>query len=381
MASRHGFSRFAVIVGASLVVLALVFASGWWAASVTFGSRSVKEEPGETVTAEAREGTVGRVFNFGLTIQIPTAAVTTNSLTGVVTRVGEGEAKQGGVLYVVGDQPVVAVVSAAPFYRDLAEGVKGADVTALQEMLKQQGTLSSEPDGTFGQSTSAALKDLQKKLGAPASGIAPLGSLVAFSELPTPITFKDGFRPGVAVSSGDEIVSAAVGDREFFVDVSSAQSEFVPVGARVTFSYGGETFTGVISATERASEMDSIRARLSGIDGGSVCDSRCDVLPAAPQTSLLAEVRPEEPVTGIVVPAAAVQSTPSGTTFVTMSDGERRDVTVTGSGQGLVVVDGLRAGEQVQLAQGATPAPGGTPSQDPSQPVEGDTPTDETSAG
>lgn len=353
--------RFVVTV-AGLCCLALVFGAGWWAASATFGSRSPKEVVGEAVSAEAREGTVGRVFNFGLTVKIPTAPVASNPLSGVVTKIGDTQASQGGILYVIGEQPVLAAVSPTPFYRDLADGSRGDDVKALQQMLKDRGFFQGDPDGVFGPQTTRAMKALQKEFGSPQSGTAPLGSLVAFPQLPAQVSFKEGFRPGVVVSGGEDIVSSAIGEREFYVSVSDSQLEFVPVGASVSFTYGGEKFSGIVAKTDQQSGLDQFKAELTGVDGGSVCDTRCDVLPAAAETSLLAQVRPEEPISGIVVPAAAVQSTSNGSTFVTLADGTRRDVTVRGSGQGLVVVDGVSAGEKVRLSAKTAKKSGSSPS-------------------
>jgi hypothetical protein len=49
------------------------------------------------------------------------------------------------------------------------------------------------------------------------------------------------------------------------------------------------------------------------------------------------------------VPTAAVRTDADGTAWVWMADGERRDVSVLGSSDGIAVVDGLRPGELVQV--------------------------------
>jgi peptidoglycan hydrolase-like protein with peptidoglycan-binding domain len=54
-----------------------------------------------------------------------------------------------------------STATAATFTRPLIQGSTGSDVTALQQILQQQGYLSSSPTGYFGQLTSAALAQFQ----------------------------------------------------------------------------------------------------------------------------------------------------------------------------------------------------------------------------
>ncbi len=59
---------------------------------------------------------------------------------------------------------------AATFTRSLDQGMSGADVTALQQILNQQGYLSSEPTGFFGALTLAAVSKFQAAHGLEALG-------------------------------------------------------------------------------------------------------------------------------------------------------------------------------------------------------------------
>lgn len=352
----------------TLVAVAGVFFAGWWAALATFGSREIEANAVEQTVAEAREGSVGRVFNFAVVVAIPIESVAVNELSGVVTQMGSTEAGNGSLLYMVGDTAVVAVRSPRPFYRDLSMGTKGDDVRALQQMLVEQGLFTGEPDGVFGSVTEGALKRFQTSLGAASDGFASLGSLVAIADLPMDVSYLDGFRVGQSLMGGEEIVYAPVGDREFFISLSESQREFIPLGATVDFTYGDQKFSAVVAEIRQPASLDgSLQAILSAPDGGLVCDTRCDLLPGVASSSLIAQIRPEPPIEGIVVPAAAVVTRPDGKAAVLMADGTQREVMVLGSGQGMVVVEGVVAGEVVVLGVSSSNEPGSDSRENPSQ--------------
>lgn len=104
-------------------------------------------------------------------------------------------------------------------------------------------------------------------------------------------------------------------------------------------------------------EQGDVTVHLLGPDGASVCDTRCGLLPNRPKTTVLAQVQPEAPITGVTVPVAAVRTTPDGQAFVTLADATTQEVTVRGSGQGLAVVDGIDVGTIVQISQAGTSTP------------------------
>ncbi|MFP7707720.1 peptidoglycan-binding domain-containing protein [Trueperella sp. LYQ141] len=335
------------ILGA-LLALGVVFGAGWWAGSATFGSRSTDPEVAPPTYAEARQGHVGREYSFGITARLPMAPVAVNLLEGVVTAIGSPDVAQGSLLYRVAQTPVIAVRSQLPFYRDLSEGARGDDVHALQQMLVDCGLLAGA-DGVFGAGTTHALKQLQLSRGGEATGVAPLGSLVAFSTLPTHISFSPDLRMATLITTGATVISAPSAQRDFIISANKQQVEFVPVGAEVVFNYGDASFNAVVSRVEPNTSGEGVVAYLSSSDGGSVCADRCDVLPTLPEVTMLGAVHPEKSVEGVVIPAAAVVTLSDGSTKVLMSDGEERQVTIRGSGQGLVVVEGVAVGEKVTL--------------------------------
>lgn len=335
------------IVFAIATAIAIFFA-GWWAASATFGSRSSDDAAThEPTLVEAKPGSVGREYSFGVSVSAPTLPVATNTLAGVVTGVGSSAVEQGSLLYKVGDHGVFAVVAAEPFYRDLSLGTKGDDVRALQLMLQSRG-YDVGTDGTFGSGTEVAVKKLQTDSGVVASGVAELGTLVAFAQLPATVTLAPDLREGKMLAGGEELVSAPVGEREFVIPVAEDQLEFVPVGARVVFTADEEEFQAFVASIDSKGD-GMFEAVLTGDDGGPVCVDNCDKLPTGTMASVMGKVIPEEQVEGVVIPAAAVVTLSDGSTVVLMEDSTERDVVVRGSGQGLVVVDGVEAGEKVVL--------------------------------
>lgn len=347
----------------------LVFGAGWWAASATFGYQHTGAENQDAtspVTVTAESGKVGRVYSLGVGMETPVVPVGVNTLTGVVTKLGKSPVNNGDLLYVVGDQGVIAVESPSPFYRDLVSGTEGPDVEALQKMLISRGYLEGDPSGTYGSETIRAVKELQKALGVAQSGTLPLGTVVSLPHTPTTITFSPEIYPAAHLVGGEAAVQAPSGDRKFFISVTPEQIEFVPIGATVTFTAQGETFEGVVSDLVEQETGNGFRAIVTAADGSPVCGTKCDQFPSIPRASFLAQVRPEPEVEGIVVPAAAVRTRPTGETLVTLAgSGKEQAVKILASGQGLVVIDGVSEGTRLLVHQpkrlsnrdGATTAP------------------------
>jgi len=114
-----------------------------------------------------------------------------NQLGGYYTKVpqsGMGQVlDQGQELYRVGAVPVVLLNGSIPAWRDLSRGDTGQDVAQLNTDLVALGLLDRSrlvSADAFGSATENAVKALQHRLGATASGILPLGHVVF---LPGPI--------------------------------------------------------------------------------------------------------------------------------------------------------------------------------------------------
>lgn len=355
------------------VALLCVAGLGWWAGRATLTGPSVEDSTAEPVWTQATSATVGRTLPYSTTVRQPLAPVASNGLEGIVTKVHPGEAKQGSVLYVVGNTPVRAVHAETPMWRDLERGMKGEDVKALQAMLKELGWLAGEASGSFDQTTEAAVKRWQKDEGREQTGTVQRGELIALRTLPVAITLGTHVALGKQLSGGEDAVLAPSGEREFLLQLSTEQSRQVPVDVTVEITHGSTTWTGVVTSTRNTTDGFT-EYILSSADGGPVCGEQCDALPADAEVVLQSRVIVSPMVTGVAVPTAAVNFEPDGSAWVNTDSG-KTPVEVKGSGQGLTVVEGIEEGTRVELPtapdSSATPSlpaePPDSPSPSPSE--------------
>lgn len=96
-----------------------------------------------------------------------------------------------------------------------------------------------------------------------------------------------------------------------------------------------------------------------------MCGQECDVLPQGEEISILAHVVVVPAVSGVGVPTTAVVTDAQGQAWVVTREG-RLMVTVVGAGQGVTIVEGLQAGTEVQLSDGA-PVQRGVPEPQPAE--------------
>lgn len=277
-----------------------------------------------------------------------------NWLTGVVTEVGSGEVDAGELLFAVAGVPVRAVSGEVPFYRDLSQGVSGDDVAQLQHTLAELGHLSGTPDGNFGGATAAAVRQWQRALGVEETGQVRLGEVVALPSFPTTVQFGESIRMGAGLAGGEEAVRTSTGERNFVLVTTRDQAMMIPAEATVEVTFEGYTWLAVI-ASSTLGEFGDTEFTLTAPDGGAVCGQECEVLPGGEEVTLNSEVIITPPVEGIGVPAAAVNTRADGSAYVITRPGEV-DVQVLGSGQGVVIVEGLEEGTDVQvLAEAGAP--------------------------
>lgn len=336
-----------VIVG--LLVVVLVGAAGWWAGRTTLTESPEAHDSGtrEIVWAEATETSVGRSLNLSTTVRQPTNVVAVNALSGIVRQVNPGLREQGDVLYVVGDTPVRAVEAELPFWRELSRGAEGDDVLALQELLRDLKYFSLEPNGKYGPATEAAVKRWQKDLDQRQTGAIELGELVAIKQLPTTVEMGEPIKVGWLLTGGEDAVLAPTGDRSFALVVGQHQADLIPFEATVDVEYEDYLWTAHVSEINQNMEgtFDYV---LTGLGGGEVCGSECDVLPPDSFISLPSSVNIVPHTEGVGVPAVAVRTATDGSTYVVTKYGDI-PVAVRGSGQGIVIVDGIDVGTQVQV--------------------------------
>lgn len=338
----------AVRIGMLLVGLFLVGAIGWWAGRATLSeARLGAPEAPEALWATATQSSVGRSLPLSTTVKQPSRPIAVNGLTGIVTEVNPGQRNQGEVAYIVGDVPVRVVQASRPFHRALSNGIAGEDVKALQSFLASSGYFAGEADGSFGQSTVQAVQAWQKAESRPQTGSVELGELVGVPTLPISVTLGENIRVGNRLSGGEDGVLAPTGERRFVLIVNPSQAELIPQDSTVEITFESLQWRASISEA-RLTPDNETEFTLVGADGAPVCGEECGQLPAAEELVLRSQVVVVPPIEGVAVPAAAVTTRPDGTTFVETEQGPA-EVTVRGSGQGIVIVDGIPEGTRVRL--------------------------------
>lgn len=336
----------------AVLVLIVAVGGGWWAGRVTTTPAAQESAAApEVVSATVTEGSVGRALTYNVTVSQPFALVATNHLSGVVTAVGGTEAVAAGdELYAVAGRPVYALRGAEPFYRDLVQGVRGEDVTQLQEALVSWGHLAAA-DGVFGSTTGAAVRAWQRATGQEQTGTVSLGTLVSVPELPGAVKLGESIVLGAQLGGGEDAVLARSGEPVFALVLSSDQASAIRPDATVEVSFEEQAWPAVISGTT-ADENGQVTLALTAPDGSLVCGEDCANLPAQETLGLLSEVAVVPSTSGPAVPVAAVRTDASAATYVLNPDGEHVPVQVIASGDGIAIVDGVAVGDEVVVVGG-----------------------------
>ncbi|MCB2177620.1 MAG: peptidoglycan-binding protein [Actinomycetales bacterium] len=345
---------------AAVVGIAAVGAAGFWAGRETLEPPTAQAQVADSfVDVDVTVQQVGRVLTLSTTARRASTPLAVNALAGTVTQVAaDGEHRAGDVLYTVGATPVVLVAGTTPFWRDLGPGDTGADVAQVQRFLASTGTHLTA-DGRWGSATTAALERWQKQRGAAITGTVALGTMVASPAMPVTVDLDASVLwPGATLSGGETPLTVPAGDPVFVMQLTSTQAAMVPAGTRVTVHADGADWPGV--AGDPTTSDTGVDVPVTAPDGTVLCGQDCGLLPTS-QVYLLTEVAVREPVTGPVVPVAAVTTEPDGTTSVAVvgEGGTTRAVPVHVQtvADGLAVVDGVRPGDRVRVfgSTGAVP--------------------------
>lgn len=340
----------------------LLLASGFWAGRATTSSPSSADSDLQSPrTMHVSEQEVGRTLTLVTTVTREYTPVASNRLAGTVTAVGDVQAVEtGDLLYEVEKTPVIAFTGTLPFYRDLARGDKGQDVTQLQDGLNALGLLPVSATGTFGVDTENAVKKWQKSLGLEQTGAVRLGTVVAIPTMPSPVRLDETLiATGLLLSGGEPAISVPGADPVFVMHLSTAQADLIPSDAPLTVSAGELSWPAVISSSAPGDQGADLT--LSAPDGSSVCGEDCGSLGSAESTNLMTSVDIVPTVKGPAIPLSAVTTRADGSTTVRRADGSEVAVEVRGVENGVAVVDGLEPGEEIELPgePAATPSDGG----------------------
>lgn len=336
---------------AGLVALAVAAGAGWWAGHATWAEPTTAQSAApQRVEATVTEATVGRSVTYSATVTQAFTTIASNALAGTVTHVGAAEVNVGDELYSVDGIPVRAVQGSTPFWRDLGIGATGPDVAQLEHALVTLGYLG-EADEKFTAATDRAVRAWQKAAGRERTGVVLHGEIVAVPALPTTVKLDEAVRVGLVLAGGESAVLARQATPSFALALMADQASQVPPDAAVTVKFQDKAWPAVITGTE-VGENSLTTLTLAAPDGGPVCGPDCALLPAEQTVSLMADVELVPSATGPGVPAAAVRTDAAGETYVLAADGTHVPVTVTASGDGIAVVDGLEIGDTVLVLDG-----------------------------
>ena len=182
----------------------------------------------------------------------PYAAI--NHARGTYTKLPEtgDQVGCGDVLYRVDEHPVLLLCGTVPAYRDLRRGANGKDVRQLNRNLRD---LGYDAGGrVFTAKTETALKQLQRRRGAGATGTLAVGDAVF---LPRPLRIaKATGQLGGPARPGATVARATTDTLAVHVDLDPSQQGDVKAGdlARITLP-GNRSATGKVDQVGRVAEI------------------------------------------------------------------------------------------------------------------------------
>ncbi|MGJ9713231.1 peptidoglycan-binding domain-containing protein [Actinotignum sp. GS-2025d] len=350
---------------AGVITLLLVAALAFWAGRTTLKPpERITQTGAETMTVTVTEQNIGRTLTLSTTVERAAQPVAVNQLNGTITSVAaDGEFHAGDTLYTVGNTEVIAAEGSTPFWRPLAEGTEGEDVSQYQRLLATLGYSQTVADGKFGPATTAATKAWQKARGQEQSGVVGLGELVAVPQLPAALTLDRSIAwPGAALTGSENIINSVSGTPSFYMEITREQQAMIQPGMGIRVKLGEQPLIGITGEPEET-EGGQVKVPVTAEDGGLLCGTRCGELPASQKAYLLTDIEIVPAVTGPTVPVSALSTMPDGTVSVrVVGEAAPRTVTVQTVAGGLAVVEGVRAGESVYALADAKKAgvPGGS---------------------
>jgi hypothetical protein len=364
---RWGWPAGGVIVVAAVIALAVTDpfrsgASNTGGPTYNTGTATVKLEP---LTSQTQvDATLGDAGSYSVVNQAQ-GTITWLPAPGTVI-------SQGQVLYQVSASPVVLMYGSVPSYRDLSEGMTGADVTELNTALASLGYATVAGLGPrsgwdyFSSATAAALEDLQHKLGLTETGTLPLGQAVFLPSAALITGTGSSTVAGGQAAPGSVVLTATSTTPVVTADLPAAEQDQVKDGEPVSITLpSGAATPGVVSSisTVPASTSSSASSSSPGSSGSgssptiTVLVSLTDPKAAAGlnQAPVQVTITTGSAPSALVVPVDALLALSSGGYAVEViePDGQHHLAAVTpgvtDDAAGLVQVtgSGLAAGQKV----------------------------------
>ncbi|WP_295838780.1 peptidoglycan-binding domain-containing protein [uncultured Microbacterium sp.] len=309
-------------------------------------------------TAVVTKGQVGEALTVNTSAQWQTTPAGANRAAGIVTSlsVTAGQSVAAGdTVYSVGLRPVAVGAGTIPMFRDVGRDLEGPDVAQVQQMLSDIGLYRNAIDGQVGVGTEQAIKTWQKKLGVEQTGVVQASDVIFLPTLPARVALSTDIAVGASLAGGEPAISVLPEAPDFTVSVAESQAALIADGMRVDITApDGGTWQAHVAGRTRDASNALVSITLSGPDAREICADACPAIPITGQSQLLSKVILQEPVTGMVIPSAALQTDASGKVEVVLEDGQRVPVTVTASARGQSVVQELSEGQRVKVSASAS---------------------------
>jgi hypothetical protein len=256
------------------VVIAVVGAAVVAAAAAGAFKGSGSPGPGaagtayRTSTATVKRQTLTSQSSLSGTLADSGSYTIVNQATGTITMlppVGK-TVRQGGVLYQVSGAPVVLLYGNVPDYRDMSEGLTGADVRQFNKAMIALG-YTTRADvlaaglgmGYFSAATTAAWEGYQTALGVTVpSATVTLGEVVFLPTAAKIGAWETGISPGASAAPGAALMTATSPVPQVTVNLDPSLETEIKAGDKVQIDLpeGGVT-TGVVTQVSKVASTNA----------------------------------------------------------------------------------------------------------------------------
>ena len=265
---------------AALVVIVVVAIGAVAVAMAGVLKRTAAPEAGgggafRTSTALVTRRTLVSQTQVSATLADAGAYTIVNQATGTITTlpaVGR-TVRQGGVLYQVSGAPVVLLHGNVPDYRDMSEGLTGADVREFNKAMIALGYTTRADvlaaglgTGYFSAATATAWEACQTALGITApSAKVTLGQVVFLPTAAKISAWESGISPGVPAAPGAPLMTATSNSPAVTIALDTSQQAEVKAGDRVSVTLpsgaptpGLVTSVGTVAITNASTGVTTI---------------------------------------------------------------------------------------------------------------------------
>lgn len=170
--------------------------------------------------------------------------------TGTVIHTGDLVAEVAG-------EPIIAIPSTVPLYRDLAVGDRGNDIRLLETALAKVGVLNESPDALATERTRAAVNALRRRAGYPALPAGVVLLLKQTAPVPDGATITAAAQVGDTVDGDHPLITAETRGTVISARADLLAVRFLEIGAPVTVTdtrgRAAQTTVAEVSAFQEAS--------------------------------------------------------------------------------------------------------------------------------